>query len=121
MPAGLKSSSGNRFEEALFPTAQIQRGELVLMNPDISAGVVAATTIRTRLVITLLKRGYPETFGNQAVRRAMSKRHHPLEMFGSAPDCGGCGLSRKKRSISFVASGPSGSVYEPAGLPPDQA
>jgi hypothetical protein len=44
MPAGLKSSSGNRFEEALFPTAQIQRGELVLMNPDISAGVVAATT-----------------------------------------------------------------------------
>jgi hypothetical protein len=30
-------------------------------------------------------------------------------------------LSRKKRSISFVASGPSGSAYEPAELPPDQA
>src|ERR1700730_6100621 len=32
----------------------------------------------------------------------------------------GCGCSRKKRSISCVASGPRGSVWEPAGLPPDQ-
>lgn len=29
--------------------------------------------------------------------------------------------SRKKRSISFVASGPLGSVKDPAGLPPDHA
>ena len=29
--------------------------------------------------------------------------------------------SRKKRSISRVASGPRGSVKEPAGLPPDHA
>ncbi len=29
-------------------------------------------------------------------------------------------FERKKRSISLDASGPSGSVYEPAGLPPDQ-
>jgi Phage integrase, N-terminal SAM-like domain. len=34
------------------------------------------------------------------------------------PSCSEC--SRKKRSISLVASGPSGSVQEPAGLPPDQ-
>ncbi len=32
-----------------------------------------------------------------------------------------CTCSRKKRSISFVASGPFGSVNDPAGLPPDHA
>jgi hypothetical protein len=31
------------------------------------------------------------------------------------------GCSRKNRSISLVASGPRGSVKEPAGLPPDHA
>ena len=37
------------------------------------------------------------------------------------PDYPASECSRKKRSISLVASGPRGSVYEPAGLPPDQA
>jgi hypothetical protein len=31
------------------------------------------------------------------------------------------GCSRKKRSISRLASGPRGSVYDPSGLPPDHA
>ena len=31
------------------------------------------------------------------------------------------GCRRKNRSISALASGPRGSVYEPAGSPPDQA
>ena len=38
-----------------------------------------------------------------------------------APPARRRGCSRKKRSISLEASGPRGSVNEPAGLPPDQA
>ena len=41
--------------------------------------------------------------------------------FRSPPSRGALGRSRKNRTISRLASGPLGSVYDPAALPPDQA
>jgi hypothetical protein len=41
--------------------------------------------------------------------------------FAASPHEGALGRSRKNRTISRLASGPLGSVYDPAALPPDQA
>ena len=50
-------------------------------------------------------------------RTYRARLYHPLQIGCAA----GWECSRKKRTISREASGPWGSAYDPAGLPPDHA
>ena len=63
-----------------------------------------------------------DAWGNEATSvQCADRRDTPSSPFAASPHEGALGRSRKNRTISRLASGPLGSVYDPAALPPDQA
>jgi hypothetical protein len=63
------------------------------------------------------------SFANRAVENLLRRGISPVrKLFGTQQeDAFGLERWRKKRTISRLASGPRGSVYDPAALPPDHA
>src|SRR6185503_13957189 len=63
-----------------------------------------------------------DAWGNEVTSvQCADRRDTPSSPFAISPYEGALGRSRKNRTISPLASGPLGSVYDPAALPPDQA